>query len=1531
DGAPGPEQDPRAASREELKAQVQALRERKAQLEAEALLGAPPPGAAGPAGGAATEDAAGAQEAETDALRRRAEKLEAQVAELAAAKEAAARSAEAARALVEAAEARLQEMIVTRETERIRLEAERDALRRRIDENQRWLEEEEALGDVEDASAVQKMVESVEERLAQAKRRNDQASLPEQHSHSRAPAVERRCGRRARPATSMQGLRRLRDDKEAALQELRQAEEELEQARSESRARLQQLEGRVAEAARECELEAERRRQQLVAEASARCGTLGEQAGAAERRAQTVRLARAELEVFVATLEAERKAELARADESVDRRRQSRKGAAIERPSGISGRFYLALRPQVYDRWEVMHYLCAALCLEADMFQVLEESVVPADTRMDQLVETRGEPLPPCRERMSSFVRALPESRRDPRPPSVDEPPPQDADEAAGACARQGPPPEHSLVRLVVELTLPGDEGEQEVVDRFVGMVRDGGSLLEDVAVVGVCALRGRPTFRGLPGSAAWPASQARLAFTKACDVSGRHCVVTGYCTDSPLALKLLAAEHGSEEVFVLCLGELELRRLLGAPQGSPVELQGAAGLELLGRLSIVECLGGRPVLVATFPVDAPATVLNAAPSPAPTPAGAPALEAAGQAAPAPPGGELQGAIAPVALEMQGSEPPAAVRPAQAPCARRGRAPRDTGRLSFEDVLEFEERFFVLSVSEEESTGALHVRLQESGTCAALDALLPGRRHERQERPARQLRIFAQSHDFRDLVLFLAIEDIAVPHGLMVRVARGGAAGWEPSTWRDPGQRVYWLGREGGPVFGAGDDGAGADVHVAVAPPEHRRWLLDFARSETSYGEAQHASASARCLLQPRYGAEGTREGIVLRAGAAGGHAARDAEVLKASAAQWRASAEQPSGRLLLRRGRRLRAPDGGSVLCVLLICEQAEPHLHFTVGAYQASAEEQAAECLSGDGRHCLLRAARPLRGQPFHVWIFDEPSAPNAIFALNSFLVVARGVPEGKLLALRLQDADLAKVLALEEHVLLDPAQRPELLRRLAEGLDLGPQSPSRGASAEQLVVQATRTCPEPLELSPDEAGVLVGPEPGGALGHTGTRLAITDGSFGRGTTGQIMGMETTQMFGGGGYGEGGEQLVASIGAAALHPDSIHTPTGLEPLSARKQATLGSIRVDLVLRLDGSRRAHVLSIRPRADDAECADAVVEVQMPADGDPTRVYMEHRDLAGVPCVIAMWQQPFPHKVEAVIFDPRAHEEVSIAVQDEEIVPLVERSAREHLSDLMEQLLRAGSLGSSARSGGAELHRRVPRGSELSPLDPTARWLQRYVPVIAAELSEGAPRLPGSPSSSGAREALLFSCRRYVVGPSLVPPSAAELEALPLVTLSLLEGRGPAREARREVTLRIERTDGRRRGREARRPPARQARAAAAQPVRGDPEGRGPAPAGARPRRPLAKGPAGRGARAGQRLVVPGRGGGRGGPPGGPADRIAVLCARRGPAVLPPQAEHPRRPARAAARPVAARLGGLDGAACDHARGDLPQARNPLYR
>ncbi|CAK0841767.1 unnamed protein product [Prorocentrum cordatum] len=258
DGAPGPEQDPRAASREELKAQVQALRERKAQLEAEALLGAPPPGAAGPAGGAATEDAAGAQEAETDALRRRAEKLEAQVAELAAAKEAAARSAEAARALVEAAEARLQEMIVTRETERIRLEAERDALRRRIDENQRWLEEEEALGDVEDASAVQKMVESVE------------ASLPEQHSHSRAPAVERRCGRRARPATSMQGLRRLRDDKEAALQELRQAEEELEQARSESRARLQQLEGRVAEAARECELEAERRRQQLVAEAQRR-------------------------------------------------------------------------------------------------------------------------------------------------------------------------------------------------------------------------------------------------------------------------------------------------------------------------------------------------------------------------------------------------------------------------------------------------------------------------------------------------------------------------------------------------------------------------------------------------------------------------------------------------------------------------------------------------------------------------------------------------------------------------------------------------------------------------------------------------------------------------------------------------------------------------------------------------------------------------------------------------------------------------------------------------------------------------------------------------------------------------------------------------------------------------------------------------------------------------------------------------------------------------------------------------------------
>merc|ERR1719265_3124950 len=106
-----------------------------------------------------------------------------------------------------------------------------------------------------------------------------------------------------------------------------------------------------------------------------------------------------------------------------------------------------------------------------------------------------------------------------------------------------------------------------------------------------------------------------------------------------------------------------------------------------------------------------------------------------------------------------------------------------------------EDRFFILTIHQQDVTGSIDVRIQEAGLCQVFTATLPGRDLGEYEddwnSSSRQLRVFAQSHDFDNLNLLLSVEDIAVPPGVVVRVARADPS--HQHAQHDSDQRVYWL------------------------------------------------------------------------------------------------------------------------------------------------------------------------------------------------------------------------------------------------------------------------------------------------------------------------------------------------------------------------------------------------------------------------------------------------------------------------------------------------------------------------------------------------------------------------------------------------------------------------------------------------------------------------------------------------------------------------------------------------------------------
>jgi len=223
---------------------------------------------------------------------------------------------------------------------------------------------------------------------------------------------------------------------------------------------------------------------------------------------------------------------------------------------------------------------------------------------------------------------------------------------------------------------------------------------------------------------------------------------------------------------------------------------------------------------------------------------------------------------------------------------------------------------------------------------------------------------------------------------------------------------------------------------------------------------------------------------------------------------------------------------------------------------------------------------------------------------------------------------------------------------------------------------------------------------------------------------------------------------------------------------LLVRERTQLGDVDVELTLRKSIDDHAQIFALRRFGDapTGQESSPGLEVQIPASGEPTRAYLEYRMFNGEPLIVAMAQQGFPHEVKVIAYNLKSHEELSISARDDAISPLIERSARERLSDSLEQLVKFGSLGAS---GIPKLCRCVASGREMFPSDFVVRSLQRHVPVVSVKFAQLAYEVPTELVTS--RE-LLFSCSRYVVGPCVAEAADAverlDLEAAPLLRLSL---------------------------------------------------------------------------------------------------------------------------------------------------------------
>jgi len=338
---------------------------------------------------------------------------------------------------------------------------------------------------------------------------------------------------------------------------------------------------------------------------------------------------------------------------------KQRHDAVVRRQCDLSGRCYIALQPRVYHQNKILHYLSHALGVPCRRLNVLEEVGVPPNTPWHELVEVKGNELE-LNDDMNMLVRPLPDSSGM-RGPALDNhdatieesqgkqqqasllisqatttssfySPGVDEDQQDSGESLQVDPSDRSrvdspdasecnMIRLTMEVSASTGPGKDEVgissstvVEGLMNLIQSGNSLLEDVAIVGACSLRGRAAFPAEDNM--WYTQEIEVVTRVVRKIAGRECVITAHRAVSPLVVRLIATECSSDDEFILCLDDDEICALLG--QKSPLRHMHELGKELVDalieKLTFLNCKAETPVLVAIATVVAPRTELNVSP-----------------------------------------------------------------------------------------------------------------------------------------------------------------------------------------------------------------------------------------------------------------------------------------------------------------------------------------------------------------------------------------------------------------------------------------------------------------------------------------------------------------------------------------------------------------------------------------------------------------------------------------------------------------------------------------------------------------------------------------------------------------------------------------------------------------------------------------------------------------------------------------------------------------------------------------------------
>jgi hypothetical protein len=972
-------------------------------------------------------------------------------------------------------------------------------------------------------------------------------------------------------------------------------------------------------------------------------------------------------------------------------------------------------------------------------------------------------------------------------------------------------PAKDGLVRLSMEI-LPdatalqngsADKQQCEQVARLAGMIGGGKSILEDLAVVSISTCRGEAVLNGQ-----WPIENAEMIGREARYLGDRYVVITSYLIRDPCVLKIIAVDNEKNEEYILYMDETDLKTLLGPKsrllRPEFAEEMAAALIEMLH----VVTKDSRRLLLTIHSVQAPPTVLNQLPMPTQSRPGT----AQGATVDAPDASQAQLAMPPRKVSIQDTQ---ATEKSVANAMITDDGELET---VFEDVIIVDQRFFTFLVRKDPDTSTITLQLQEAGVCQPFEIVLPGAEGVQQLRvyaqayeftdltlmvtceeiatpPSLVIRIAkgdanqpAGWRDPHEQVFWIASEDFRLLSGSDATVSampsqkREQLLGFvhsEPPQAKaligaratDPAEStVGWKAqygvdgdREGmvlcGPVTGEPERHASEALAMVLLNASKANSGKPLLRSErrvaTAGGEPIYCSVTVSEHQEPylhfavfaqEVKEEGGREWAMFVDSVEVFRALRkkfnikDYAEKKMLATEVIKKCELVPGRGA--SGLRLVLPQGPSAWSESAVLARDPERMQGETGskqlegrtvvlARQLLSQADAAKYFTDDyfgNNYLLVKTGRKLDFMSLEIRIFNEPTAPEAMLSVSNLLVIGFCAELEAYYSLRLNDKALMHTLLPEERFMLQPEHQAELLERVIQSLDLCYAKDESGVSGTHIVMQPYRTIGQDSEKEKTQALENKAWKP---------MLALGDAESDARPATPLLAAPAT----------GAPPQAVEIGGHRVNDFSDERRNA--KLLRKGTGQLGKAEVQMTLESSCDGFSHVFSLHHPSNEK------FEVQIPSMGNPTRVYIEHRMLDGVPVLVAMAQQPFPHEVQAIVVDTQTQEELPFAARDSSILPLMERSLKERFSEAMEQFIRYGCLGDAG--SGASHYKEQTLGREMLPANFTDRALQNIIPVARVRFEQLAHEIP---RDQVAKRDLLYGCSRYVVGPEILAKQAS---------------------------------------------------------------------------------------------------------------------------------------------------------------------------